>query len=204
MKEKFFALWERIKAFGDPILPWQLIETQYTESHRAYHNLTHLASGWNDLNTVRSLLELPDRVEFAWFYHDFIYNPHSHRNEEDSALIAHEVATNARLPTTFGNDALLLIMATKHTESAQQRDAKFIVDIDLSILGKSPQEFDAYERGIRSEYSWVDEATFREKRSEILQRFLHRPYIYHTPFFRQRYEQQARENLKRSIAQLRR
>ena len=143
-------------------------------------------------------------MEFAWFYHDFIYNPHSHRNEEDSALIAHEVATNARLPTTFGNDALLLIMATKHTESAQQRDAKFIVDIDLSILGKSPQEFDAYERGIRSEYSWVDEATFREKRSEILQRFLHRPYIYHTPFFRQRYEQQARENLKRSIAQLRR
>ena len=78
-------------------------------------------------------------------------------------------------------------------------DQQLIVDIDLSILGAPLERFFEYERQVRQEYSWVDEAIFRSVRSRILQEFLARPSIYSTMIFRDRLERPARENLKRSI-----
>jgi len=43
---------------------------------------------------------------------------------------------------------------------------------------------------------------FAEARAKILASFLARPAIYSTPFFREKYEAQARVNLAKSIAQL--
>jgi len=72
----------------------------------------------------------------------------------------------------------------------------------LSILGRAPAVFDAYERQIREEYAWVPTSTFRQRRVAILEAFLARPTIYSTPDFQQDYEEQARQNLARSIARL--
>lgn len=77
-----------------------------------------------------------------------------------------------------------------------------LVDIDLSILGRTPSEFDEYENQIRQEYRWVTEETFRKGRAHILREFIRREFIYQTKFFRERYESQARENLRRSLRQL--
>ena len=52
---------------------------------------------------------------------------------------------------------------------------------------------------IRKEYSWVDEETFSERRTEILDRFLKRKNIYSTDFFRDKYEEQAQENLGANV-----
>ena len=76
------------------------------------------------------------------------------------------------------------------------------MDIDLSILGQSEDRFDTYERQVREEYEWVTEDAFVAGRLAILKLFLERPTIYSTPFFRTRYEAQARRNLNRSLAQL--
>jgi len=45
----------------------------------------------------------------------------------------------------------------------------------------------------------VDDDAFRKGRSAILQRFLDRPAIYATPAMRSRYEEPARQNLRRSL-----
>ena len=82
-------------------------------------------------------------------------------------------------------------------------DAQTLVDIDLCIIGRPDEEFDEYERSIRNEYSWVLDKQFKAVRASILQGFLDRPYIYYTKFFRQKYEDQARRNLKSSLIQLR-
>jgi predicted metal-dependent HD superfamily phosphohydrolase len=81
-------------------------------------------------------------------------------------------------------------------------DQQLLVDIDLSILGAPQARFDEYERQVRREYAWVDEPIFRSVRSSILKEFLARPSIYSTTSFRDRLENSARENLKRSIAAL--
>jgi predicted metal-dependent HD superfamily phosphohydrolase len=49
----------------------------------------------------------------------------------------------------------------------------------------------------------VPEAAFADGRPAILENFLSRTSLYGTDFFRAKYERQARENLRRSIRQLR-
>ncbi|MGZ5151511.1 MAG: HD domain-containing protein, partial [Burkholderiales bacterium] len=72
----------------------------------------------------------------------------------------------------------------------------------LSILGTSPERFDEYERQVREEYSWVPDVLFKRKRRSLLTEFLERPTIFNTAGFIDRYDAQARANLKRSIKRL--
>lgn len=90
-------------------------------------------------------------------------------------------------------------MATKTHDVSAGSDAALLVDVDLSILGQSAVRFAEYEAQIRAEYEWVATEVFAKKRAEILQRFLARPRLYQTQAFFNRYETQARRNLKESL-----
>jgi predicted metal-dependent HD superfamily phosphohydrolase len=59
-----------------------------------------------------------------------------------------------------------------------------------------------YEKQVRDEYSHVLDLIFRQKRREILEGFLSRPFLYHTDYYRSRLEKAARENLCQSIVRL--
>jgi predicted metal-dependent HD superfamily phosphohydrolase len=96
-----------------------------------------------------------------------------------------------------------LVLSTKTHEPAGIPDAATLIDVDLAILGQPSERYWEYERAIRAEYAWVPDATFAQKRAEILGRFLRRPVIYHTAPFHERYESAARTNLGFSIARLR-
>ena len=74
--------------------------------------------------------------------------------------------------------------------------------MDLSILGAGPDEFDAYERAIRREYSWVAEPAWRAGRAAVLRRFMERDRIFFSEEFRSRFEESARRNIARSLAAL--
>ena len=53
-----------------------------------------------------------------------------------------------------------------------------------------------------SNIAWVAEEDFQEGRANVLRGFLERPFIFSTELFRARYEQQARENIRRSLEEL--
>ena len=203
MKEKFTNLWNRIKAQGSAEQEFARLKTMYSEPQRFYHNITHIGSCLTELDSARDLVQQPNLVEFAIWYHDAIYNPKAKDNEEQSAQLAYGVCLVAKIPNDFANRTKDLILVTKHDAVPQGIDARVLVDIDLSILGKKPEEFDEYERNIRKEYSLVPEEQFRQGRSAILQIFLSRDSIYLTDFFKGKYESQARANLQRSIEALR-
>lgn len=95
-----------------------------------------------------------------------------------------------------------MIIATKHDGVPASDDAQILVDVDLSILGRSIDEFELYEANVRKEYGWVPEDTFKAVRKQILEGFLQRPAIFGTDYFRDRYEIQARKNLESSIQKL--
>jgi predicted metal-dependent HD superfamily phosphohydrolase len=92
-----------------------------------------------------------------------------------------------------------LILFTRHDLDPDTRDGKLMVDIDLASLGLPPEMFDANGRAIREEYAHVPEDDFRRGRASLLGRFLNRPRIYLTDEFFNRYETQARQNLRRSL-----
>ena len=115
---------------------------------------------------------------------------------------AAETLTSLGLDQTNTKLVRELILDTRHNGSPATLAGRFVVDIDLTILGRPKDEFDAYERAIRAEYAYVEETAFRQGQSLILQRCLARPAIYGTDVFRGRYETVARRNLQRSLQRL--
>lgn len=174
----------------------------FTGVDRHYHDLGHVLDCLRKADEVYERLTEGRAVDAALFFHDAVYDATRGDNEERSAELA------ARCLGVMGEDAKFiavvrdLIMDTRHVTSPASNDGRYVVDIDLSILGESPERFDAYERAIRREYGHVTEEAFRNGRAKVLRSFLDRPRIYGTDVFRDRYEAAARENLARSLTAL--
>jgi predicted metal-dependent HD superfamily phosphohydrolase len=175
----------------------------YSEPHRAYHNLRHIDDCLRLFDDVQRLALRPIELEMALWFHDVVYSPRAKDNEERSAEWARGVCRRARFAPEFEAGVATLILATRHDAPPSTPDAGLVVDIDLSVLGRPPAEFDAYEAAIREEFRWVPDLLFRPGRAKVLQSFLARPAIYTSDFFRDRYERQARANLERSLSRLR-
>lgn len=173
---------------------------RYSEPHRKYHTVQHLAECLAHFEAVRHLAEHPDEVEIALWFHDGIYDTQRHDNERQSADWARAVLEGQGAEPATVQRVDELIMATCHSALPVSPDAKLLVDVDLSILGALPSRFAEYEEQIRQEYAFVPEEIFRQKRGEILRAFLGRPLIYSTPHFQAALEARARDNLRLAIA----
>lgn len=171
---------------------------KYIGRDQWYHNLRHIKHCLDELDQVGFLLKDPNAVEFALWYHDAIYDSRRTDNEELSARFAAFEAKGLGLNDEFVNEVQALIWATNHVSVYESHDAKFMVDIDLSIFGQSESVFNEYEINIQLEYSHISKEDFRRGRIAVLQKFLDRPNIYSTLHFRNKYEEQARKNLVRS------
>jgi predicted metal-dependent HD superfamily phosphohydrolase len=164
--------------------------------------LRHIRHCLRELDLAQSSAQDPAAVELAIWFHDAIYDPTRHDNEERSAEVMAAVLRDARLGEPLIDRVGALIVATKHAQPPTDADAQLLLDIDLSIFGQSVEDFDAYERAIRLEYQHVASDAFRAGRAGVLRKFLARPHIYFTPSFKERYEWPARRNLQRSIERL--
>jgi predicted metal-dependent HD superfamily phosphohydrolase len=176
----------------------------WSEPQRRYHTLRHLGDCLALFEATAHLATQPADVEIALWFHDAIYDLKARDNEARSAAWAEEALADAQVAPEARERVHALIMATCHAALPATDDERLLVDIDLSILGATPERFDEYEVQVRQEYAWVPGPLFRRKRREILQAFLARPSLYSTPWFRQRLEAQTRNNLQRSVARLRR
>jgi predicted metal-dependent HD superfamily phosphohydrolase len=201
--ERWRALWLAAGASGDPGGWYERIYGLYAEPARGYHNLRHIDECLEEFDAARHLACQPTPVELALWFHDAIYDPRAHDNEERSAALATQALSEAGCGAALLRDVRDLIMATKHLHAPADGDAALLADIDLSILGKPQARFQDFELGVRQEYAWVAESIFRLKRAEILELFLARVRIYSTDWFFSRYERTARENLIASVLRLR-
>jgi predicted metal-dependent HD superfamily phosphohydrolase len=201
--EAWARLWREVAPAADPRPVYQELATLYAQPHRHYHNLGHIAACLAEFNAARSLALQPLALELAIWFHDAVYDPHAPDNEECSAALAARRLSEAGGVRELREAVAVLVLATKAHDGALHVDAPLLVDVDLSILGRTAEEFAQYERQIRAEYAWVPEATFAAKRAELLERFLDRPHLYWTEPFRSKYERPARANLEGSIRKLR-
>jgi predicted metal-dependent HD superfamily phosphohydrolase len=192
------ALWRELGAPPDDALFGRLVAA-YSEPQRHYHTLQHLRECLELWQEVRHLAERPAEVEVALWFHDAIYDPTRHDNEERSADWAQQSVAGAGLRDDVAARVHALVMATRHDAVPEDGDARLLVDVDLAILGAAPERFDAFDAQVRREYAHVPEAGFRVGRSSVLRGFLQRPQLYATESFRRRFEARARENLARAI-----
>lgn len=178
------------------------LQAHYSAPPRAYHTLQHLEECLGHLDHVRSRLEQPILVEIALWGHDVIYEPQRSDNEEASAQWTQQLLQEMGVMPALIQQVTDFIRLTKHVAEPATQDSAYLLDIDLAILGATPERFAEYERQVRQEYAWVSWPAFCAGRTRILRAFLQRPTIYHTEYFRTHLESQARTNLAASIRQL--
>ena len=178
------------------------VRARYSEPQRHYHTVQHLDECFERWPEVRAHAEHPAEVELALWFHDAIYDTHRPDNEALSAALALRAALGLGVLQESAQRISDLILCTRHAVEPEGADAETLIDVDLSILGATPQRFDEYETQVRQEYAWVPEEMFRQRRAAILEQFLARRHIYATGIFRERYEPRARANLARSLMKL--
>jgi len=174
----------------------------HAQPHRAYHTLDHIAACLSHLDDVQERVERPDEIEMALWFHDAIYEPFSATNEEDSAQWAADWLQDQGLDKANIGRIADHILDTKSHDTPESLDGRFMLDIDLSILGTPVPIYDQFEIDVRREYRRVPRFIFRKKRKAILEGFLARDRIFGTDYFHDKLEGQARKNLTRAISNL--
>ena len=159
---------------------WDDLETRYSEPHRHYHNFDHLEKMLACLDQVAPGSEV---MEMAIWFHDCIYEPLEKDNEAQSAGLFRSRFEGC-LEEAIVDDVERLIMATDpRSPRSGKSDEDLLVDIDLSILGSSPEEYERYRKAVRKEYAIVPEADFRVGRKAVLEGLLAQQ-LYVTEYFR--------------------
>ena len=201
LKEKFLKLIRKYSDNKDYNLEcWDEIEQHYTSKSRYYHNLEHLENMLNELEKVESQIQELDTLLFTIYYHDIVYKPTKSDNEHQSALLFEKRISQTSFPNL--DACKTQIELTKEHQLATDEDTNFLLDIDLSVLGKSPKEYKQYSDNIRKEYRIYPDFMYRKGRLKVLKNMLALDSIYKTEFFKRAYEYQARENLKLEISKL--
>lgn len=200
MRKDFAYLCTDLGLSADPDQLFDQLHMAYSESFRAYHGWEHIFDCIQRLSFIRFQLEEPAVVEFALYYHDAVYDPEKTDNEVLSARLAAGLIRENGGSEQAAHRVSSLIELTRHAEEPRDHDAMFMVDIDLAILGSDAGRFDLYEEQIRKEYQHIEDHCYREGRGKLLQNLLDRQSIFLTPFFRDSFESQARENIARLLS----
>lgn len=173
-----------------------VLVSAYREPHRAYHDLGHLAHVFAELDAV----PLWDpAVEWAAWYHDAVYRPGKRDNERRSAVLARAALEEVGLRHLASRVVQLIEATATHDARSDDTVAQLFLDADMAILGAAPATYERYARGIRREHRGVPAFLYARGRHHFLRDVLARRSIFLTDHFQRRYEQSARENLRREL-----
>jgi predicted metal-dependent HD superfamily phosphohydrolase len=180
----------------------------YSVGYRPYHNFTHASdviAGCVKIGHISAPLIL------AALYHDAIYIAGANYNEEMSSLLLRNNAIRLNHPRGTVNmddvDAaqeLIECTTIQHHLSAYNIDdpddmeLATLLDADLQALSLPYPEFQGRQYDILRENFIFNDKEGRQKTATFLKQFLTcREYIYHTPYARKNWEEQARDNITR-------
>jgi len=177
----------------------------YSEPHRHYHTTEHIASLLRLMDEHGHEVIDRDAMAVAMLFHDVVYDPARHDNEQASADLASERLAALAFPGQLVEKVKSFILASQHGQcppTINDTDLALLLDLDLSILAAAPAEYRAYAQAIRREYNHVPDALYRLGRRRILEGFLTRGSIYCTKQLHALWDKQARANIAGEVATL--
>jgi len=107
---------------------------RYTEPHRHYHNIEHIAYA---LDLGRELPLSDEQILGLWF-HDAVFDVHSSTNEEDSARLADELLGAGGYPRASIEIVRQIVLDTKHHEPTIEPE--YVVEVRgwIRIVNANP------------------------------------------------------------------
>lgn len=172
---------------------------RWSEPHRRYHSTTHLVMGLQAL----AVLGAGGLERIAFWFHDARHLNTSPDDEIASAALAGVMLTGVVPPDQVREVQRLVLLTTRHQPRAGDDAGARLCDADLAGLAAPWDLYRENTSGIRHEMPWITDEQFRVGRAAFMTRFLERPRIYHTDVGFQRWESNARRNIRREIDELR-
>jgi predicted metal-dependent HD superfamily phosphohydrolase len=177
---------------------------RWQEPHRRYHDAVHLAEVLAAVDDLAGDAADVAAVRLAAWFHDAVYEGRPGDDEQRSADLAREVLTGLGVPAPRTEHVADLVQMTLHHDPAPgDSDAAVLCDADLAILAADADRYSSYVRAVRAEYAHVPEPMFRGGREMVLKALEAMPRLYRTAAGRERWEEAARANLARELAELR-
>jgi len=168
-----------------------------------YHTPLHVLS-MLDFGRENGIVLRPWEELAVWF-HDAIYEPAAQagRNEESSALFMRALLRSL-VPDDVLDKAEAGILATARYE-AENVEAEFevILDLDLCRFAWDWENHRAASENIGREFVPIfGEERYRAGRKAFLEKMLRRGSLYRSAVFRARFEEAARRNMEKGVAEM--
>ena len=164
-----------------------------------YHDLLHLTEVLDRLDALAAGGADFDRpvVDLAAWFHDAVYAG-ADDDEERSAQWAERA-----LPASYAAEVARLVrMTAHHRPDDSDANACALSDADLAILAAPRERYDTYADGVRADFAHIADADFRAGRKAVLTDLADKPRLFHTAQAVDLWEDAARANLAREIAEL--
>ena len=169
---------------------------RYTETHRHYHNLTHIATMFEVLKKLENF-QLSTTQTLAIWFHDVVYDPLFKNNEERSCEFARSWLTD-KIDKEDLEKLCKIIMDTK-THVASCKESELVIDLDYASFAENWKD-NAFK--VSQEYvSCIGIEDFRKGRIQFLENLLKKEKFFYLERFNLLYTdhliQDATQELKR-------
>lgn len=148
----------RISAAGVERLQWA-----WLEPHRHYHTEKHLAFLIGKIEHSPAMGTDRDKLLLTAFFHDAVYDPTAHDNEEKSVAMLREISQHAVV-----EEVAEMIMDTK-THQPRTALSRQFVEWDMAVVTESGfAQLLAWEHGVFQEFRFVDYSIYKAGRLALL------------------------------------
>ena len=182
---------------------WAAVVEAWSEPHRRYHDLAHLAAVLGLVGELGAAADDLDAVRLAAWYHDVVYDPSRTDNEEVSAARARAGLRGLVPEARVEEVTRLVLLTTGHDPAPDDRNGAVLCDADLAVLAGPPEAYAAYASAIREEYAHLSDEVFTAGRIAVLEHLLALRALYRLPAIADEWTPRARANLRAELALLR-
>ncbi len=199
-----FEAWARL-AGDSPTsrTEWAAVMAAWSEPHRRYHDLSHLAAVLGLVDALAPAADDADAVRLAAWYHDVVYDPRSAENEARSAGRARAGLRGLVSDERLAEVERLVLLTVDHDPAPDDANGAVLCDADLAVLAAPPEAYAGYASAVRAEYGHLSDADFTAGRIAVLERLLALPALYRLPEDDERWTATARANLAAELTLLR-
>jgi predicted metal-dependent HD superfamily phosphohydrolase len=181
---------------------WAAVVGAWSEPHRRYHDLAHLAAVLGIVDQLAAAAADPAAVRLAAWYHDVAYDPQRSDNEEVSAARARIGLLGLVDDATLAEVERLVLLTAGHDPLPDDANGAVLCDADLAVLASPPPAYVGYASAVREEYGHLSDAEFTACRIAVLEQLLALPTLFRTPAAQQ-WTEPARANLAAELSLLR-
>jgi predicted metal-dependent HD superfamily phosphohydrolase len=198
-----FEAWAEL-AGDSPIsrTEWSALIAAWSEPHRRYHDLAHLAAVLGLIGQLAEAAADPDAVRLAAWYHDVVYDPERIDNEQVSAARARAGLRGLVTDERLDEVERLVLLTAGHDPEPGDANGAVLSDADLAVLAAPPEAYAAYASAVRLEYGHLSDEVFTGGRIAVLEHLLALPALYRTAAA-QPWTGTARANMTAELALLR-